>query len=125
MRPWPGGRFARYPIDSARRVEGRRYRRRGLPTRARRAGERDLIVGEEGITLAGEDYLWTVHFDEIAAAMYFEDGFIVFYGLDGHEIVVDPAIWRRSREITDTLERAIPREVVVDLRGGSIDLHRR
>ena len=81
----PGGRFARYPIDSARRVEGRRFRRRGLPTRARKTGERELIVGEKGVTLVGDDYVGTVHFAEIAAALYFEDKFIDLYGLDGHQ----------------------------------------
>lgn len=118
----PGGRFSRYPIDSKRRVQGRRHRRRGLPLITRKDNERELIVGEEGVTLVvedppGEHYVRTVLFRELAAAVYFNEGVIQLYGLDGHDIVVDPAIWRRPRDITDMFERTIPIDVLVDLRG--------
>jgi zinc protease len=118
----PGGRFTRYPVDSTRRVEGRRYKRRGLPVIGRKDNERELVVGREGVTLFGDDetigeqYVRTVFFGELAAAVYFGDGVIQLYGRDGHEIVVEPAIWRRSGDLGDTLEQAIPTDLVIDLR---------
>jgi tetratricopeptide (TPR) repeat protein len=119
----PGGRFTRYPTDSGRRVEGRRYRRRGLPVIGRKENERELVVGPDGVTLVGDDdffgekYVRSVFFGKLAAAIYFEESVIQLYGLDGHEIVVDPAIWRRSGELSQTLEESIPKDLVVDLRG--------
>jgi len=121
----PTGRFTRYPLDSRHRVEGRRYRRRGLRFLGRKDNEQQLIVGPEGITLVGEDpfleekYVRTVLFKELAAAVFFEDGVIELYGLDGHLIVVDLMIWRRSDALTDLIKQSIPNEVLVDLRAGT------
>jgi tetratricopeptide (TPR) repeat protein len=119
----PGGRFKRYPTDSRHRVEGRRYRRRGLPIVGRKDNEQELIVGDEGVTLVGEDgaleekYVKTVLFDELAGAVVFADDVIQLYGLDGHDIVIDPSIWRRSRGLLAEVEKSIPTDRLVDLRG--------
>jgi tetratricopeptide (TPR) repeat protein len=110
-------------MDSTHHVAGRRYRRRGLPVLGRKDNERELIVGNEGVTLVGgdralkEEYVRTVLFDELAAAVFFADDVLQLYGLDGHEVVIDPAIWRRSRGLLSLLEKSIPKDRLVDLRG--------
>jgi len=123
--PSPGGRFSRYPLDSTRRVDGRRFRRRDLPAVTRKDNERELIVDEAGVTLIGEDYLKTVLFDEVAGAVYFQDRVIHLYGLDGHFIVVAPRIWRRAGGLFDLLVEAIPKGVGGRPSRWDVEVHRR
>ncbi len=107
------GRFTMYPVDSPQRVEGRRFRRRGLPFRQRDNTERELVLGKDGVTLYGEDYARTVMFDSCVACERVDEcrG---LWSRDGFFIWIDPAIWRNGDEIVRAVDARLPANLVID-----------
>jgi tetratricopeptide (TPR) repeat protein len=108
----PAGRFTPYPVDSPQRVEGRRFRRRGLPFR-RRENERELVLGHDGVTLYGDDYVRTVMFDSCVACERVDES-RALWSRDGFRVWIDPAIWRKGEEIVRAVDTRVPANVVID-----------
>jgi tetratricopeptide (TPR) repeat protein len=109
----PAGRFTVYPVDSPQVVTGRGFRRRGLPFR-KRHNERELVLGAEGITLFGEDYVRTVLFEGCVMVLRTgaERG---LWARDGFFVWVDPEIWRNGEEIVRAIDAHLGSDLVVDL----------
>ena len=116
----PAGRFTEYPMSPPFRVDGKRYRRGGLPFR-REGNERELVVGEEGITLLGTDYANTVRFDRMEGMLAWADGTRTLAGYDATFVTVDPAIWRNGKDAVARIDAAVASELRVDMEPDSGD----
>jgi zinc protease len=110
----PGGRFTLYPTEQPYRVDGRTYKRRGLPLR--RAGpERELVAGDEGVTLVGVDFVNTVRFRDVEGVLKWADGSRTLVGEDAAFITVDPSIWRGGAEIVARIDATVPADRFVPI----------
>lgn len=103
--------YERYPLESSEVVEGRVHRPAALPiTKAVR--RTSLIVGGDGVSFRGDE-VFTVRFDELAAALRWPDGSRSLWGVDGTHIYIDPEHWRKGREAIAAVDAAVPVELVV------------
>jgi zinc protease len=98
-----------YPVQSRRRVDGRRYRLAGL----RAPRDVSLLAGDEGLTSIIGDEQVTVLFSECEALLTWADGSRGLWGRDGFYINVEPDDWRRGRELVRFIDAratdAVPR----------------
>lgn len=108
----PAGRFVLYPTTPPYRVEGKRFGRRGLPFR-REGEERELHVGDEGVTLVGTEVAASVRFRDVEGVLRWVDGSRTLIGADATYVTVDPSIWRRGAEAVALVDAAISDDRVV------------
>jgi zinc protease len=113
--PWgtrPGrAGLNRYPLESRVRVEGRRYRLSGL----RAPRDVSLVLGDEGTTMIAGDEQATVLFAECEALLTWSDGRRCLWGRDGFRILVDPADWRKGRELVRLIDARVGDDVRVPM----------
>jgi zinc protease len=100
-----------YPFDSKTRAEGRRYRLSGL----RAPRDISLVLGDEAVTLiSGQDQV-TVPFSECVALLTWADERRCLWGRDGFRIDIDPADWRKGRELVQSIDARVAEEVRVPM----------
>ncbi|GAA4576369.1 insulinase family protein [Planotetraspora kaengkrachanensis] len=108
--PFPYQRFAAAPASSQPWVEGDRY----LPT-DHPVDRSHLVIGPKGISLFGPDDEWTVRFKAVAAMLSRPDGGRTLIGLDGVSVAVEPGLWRKSADLIERLDAAVPASLVVHM----------
>jgi hypothetical protein len=105
--------FTEVPRYSQTRVEGTAYRPSGFPVRAESRKPR-LVVGDEGASLVFADAAAaTVRWDTLVGVLRWPDGARTLLDLDGFRVHVEPAAWRRGKEIVRKLDERTPGELVI------------
>lgn len=106
--PAPTSPCAQAPISPSRPVtEGRRF--------ARLAGPDQLVVGHEGVTVAGSEVAVTVRHESLAALGRWDDGGRLLIGEDGVHLTVEPTLWRRGKRAVELIDSAVPDPAAVSL----------
>ena len=101
-----------YPTSSPVAVTGRRFTGAGVRLR-RRGWEPVLTVGEQGVTIAAEQWRTTVAFDQCVALLRYPDDTRTLLGEDGYFAHVDPRAWRRGMDAAAAIDAAVPEELVI------------
>jgi zinc protease len=102
-----------YPIESSVSVEGRRHRPFALLT-SKALRRTSLIVGPKGVTMtAGDGAVYTVLFDELAAAVHWRDGSRALWGTDGTVLTIEPEMWRKGKAAVSEIDAKVPADLVV------------
>ena len=111
----PGGRFARYPMEPPWRASGRVYKRSGLLARRRSGVERQLVVGEDGVTLVADGFTSTVLFADCVACIRYDGDRRALWSGDGFYILVEPELWRDGARAVAEIDERVPTEAVFDV----------
>jgi tetratricopeptide (TPR) repeat protein len=111
----PGGRFGRYPVQPPRRASGRVYKRSGLLARRRSGVERQLIVGDDGVTLIADGFTSTVLFADCVACIRYDGDRRALWSGDGFYVLVEPEIWRHGARAVAEIDGRVPADAVFDV----------
>jgi hypothetical protein len=113
-------RWARLPrLSNALGLEGRAFLPPGAPP-----GSPRLIVGADGVTLAGHDGQQTVRWSGCEAVIAWPDGRRLLVGIDDSRVAVDPRQWADGVEAVAAIDAATPPERLVVMTPDPVDPRR-
>ncbi|NMO57043.1 insulinase family protein [Actinoplanes sp. TBRC 11911] len=110
---WAG--YAAAPTRSEQAVDGTAYR--GRPD-----GDRRLIIGSDGVTLADHGEFATVRFDALAAMLAWPDGGRRLIGHDAIAVSIEPSLYRGLSAAMTAVDRRVPDDLRVDMPPRSPDM---
>ena len=107
--------ISQYPLNASRRVEGRRFRAKGLRLYKEVRGTALLLAPEE------ERLQWNppagsggaVLFADCELVLHWSDGSRSLFGRDGFKIHVDPTAWRKGKEIVASIDAELSPDLIV------------
>jgi hypothetical protein len=107
------GAFNAYPVWSDERIEGERYRPKGL---FRPTDSGVLHAGPDGVMWVTPDgHPFTVRFQDCEAVLRWDEGKHVLCGADGIEIEFDPTRLRKGDELRRLIAEKVPEELFVGM----------
>ncbi len=106
IQPWMGKQA---PFSIGPVVKGRESAHMDAPIRAER-----LVHSPEGVSVRGPDGThFTVRYEELAAALHYDDGYICLIGSDATTVHIEPTLWRNGASICREIYGRIPAHLVI------------
>ncbi|MEU4217380.1 insulinase family protein [Actinoplanes sp. NPDC026623] len=103
---WAG--FAAAPSVSDGAVDGQAYR-------SLEGSDARLVVGEQGVSLAGPQEAITVRFDQCAVVLAWPDGCRTLIGEDAISLTVEPTLFAGGAAVPPVIDAAVPPHLRVDM----------
>ena len=105
--------ISQYPLNASRRVEGRRFRAKGLRLYKEVRGTA-LLLAPEGLSVeSASGDRSTVLFADCELVLHWSDGSRTLFGRDGFKIHVDPTAWRKGNEIVASIDAELSPDLIV------------
>lgn len=104
---WAG---ERWPDSLSPRVEGREVRSIDYPIERTK-----LVYGPDGVSLKLPNAShYTVRYQELSGAIYFEDGGISLIGNDATWVTIEPTLWRKGRVVAEAIRNRVPAGLLLE-----------